>query len=148
MFSYVWPNLFRRSAVTVEINLRLKYPLRLQHQSRCSEWLYVADTYIRLINSYEYQRPMRYLERWSLVQRWSSSSLLISLNLRLAWLLIIHFYIIEGKRPLGRPRRRWVDNIKMDLREIGWDGVDWFDMAQDRDQWTALVNMVLNLRVP
>jgi hypothetical protein len=54
----------------------------------------------------------------------------------------------EGKRPLGRPRRRWVDNIKMNLREIGWDGVDWIDMAQDRDQWRALVNTVLNLRVP
>jgi hypothetical protein len=54
----------------------------------------------------------------------------------------------EGKRPLGRPRRRWVDNIKMDLREIAWDGVDWMDMAQDRGQWRALVNTVLNLRVP
>jgi hypothetical protein len=54
----------------------------------------------------------------------------------------------EGKRPLGRPRRRWVDNIKMDLREIGCDGVNWIDMAQDRDQWRALVNTVLNLRVP
>jgi hypothetical protein len=49
---------------------------------------------------------------------------------------------------LGRPRRRWVDNIEMDLIEIGWDGVDWLDMAQDRDQWRALVNTVLNLRVP
>jgi hypothetical protein len=54
----------------------------------------------------------------------------------------------EGKRPLGRPRHRWVDNIKMDFREIGWDGVDWIDMAQDRDQWRALVNTVLNLQVP
>jgi hypothetical protein len=54
----------------------------------------------------------------------------------------------EGKRPLGRPRRRLVDNIKMDRREIGWDSVDWIDMAQDRDQWRALVNTVLNLRVP
>jgi hypothetical protein len=53
-----------------------------------------------------------------------------------------------GKRRLGRPRQRWVDNIKMDLREIGWDGVDWIDMAQDRDQWRALVSTVLNLRVP
>jgi hypothetical protein len=53
----------------------------------------------------------------------------------------------EGKRPLGRRRRRWMDNIKMDLREIEWDGVDWIDMAQYRDQWRALVNMVLNLRV-
>jgi hypothetical protein len=51
----------------------------------------------------------------------------------------------EGKRPLGR--RRWVDNIKMDLREIGWNGVDWIDLAQDRDQWRALVNTVMNLRV-
>jgi hypothetical protein len=54
----------------------------------------------------------------------------------------------EGKRPLGRPRRRWMDNIKMDLREIGGDGVDWIDMAQERDQWRALVKTVLNLRVP
>jgi hypothetical protein len=54
----------------------------------------------------------------------------------------------EGKRPLRRPRRRCVDNIKMDLREIGWDGMDWIDLAQDRDQWRALVNMVMNLWVP
>jgi hypothetical protein len=45
----------------------------------------------------------------------------------------------EGKRPLGRPRRRWADNIKIDLREIGWNGGDWIDLAQDRDQWRALV---------
>jgi hypothetical protein len=49
----------------------------------------------------------------------------------------------EGKRPLGRPRRRWVDNIKMGLREIGWDGMDCIDLAQDRDQWRALVNTVM-----
>jgi hypothetical protein len=54
----------------------------------------------------------------------------------------------EGKRPLGRPRRRWVDNIKMDLREIEWDDVDWIELAQDRDQWRALVNTVMNLRIP
>jgi hypothetical protein len=54
----------------------------------------------------------------------------------------------EGKRPLGKPRRRWVDNIKIDLREIGWDGMDWIDLAQDRDQWRALVNTAMNLRVP
>jgi hypothetical protein len=53
----------------------------------------------------------------------------------------------EGKRPLGRPRRRWED-IRMDLREIGWGGVDWIDLAEDRDQWRALVNTVMNLRVP
>jgi hypothetical protein len=54
----------------------------------------------------------------------------------------------EGKRPLGRPRRRWDDNIRMDLREIGWGGMDWIDLAQNRDQWRALVNTVMNLRVP
>jgi hypothetical protein len=54
----------------------------------------------------------------------------------------------EGKRPLGRPKRRWVDNIKMDLRERGWDGVDWIELAQDREQCRALVNTVMNLRVP
>jgi hypothetical protein len=54
----------------------------------------------------------------------------------------------EGKRPLGRPRRRWVDNIKMDLGEIGWDGGDWINLAQDRDQRRALVKEVMNLCVP
>jgi hypothetical protein len=55
--------------------------------------------------------------------------------------------MLEGKRPLGRSRRRWVDNIKMDFREIEWDGMDWIDLAQNRDQWRALVNTVMNLRV-
>jgi hypothetical protein len=54
----------------------------------------------------------------------------------------------EGKRPRRRPRRRWVDNVRIYLREIGWDGMDWVDVAQDWDQWRALVNMVMNLRVP
>jgi hypothetical protein len=54
----------------------------------------------------------------------------------------------EGKRPLGRPSSRWMDNIKMDLRVIGWDDMDWIDLAQDRDRWRALVYTVMNLRVP
>jgi hypothetical protein len=54
----------------------------------------------------------------------------------------------EGKRPLGRPRLRWVNNIKINFRETGWDGVDWIDLAQERDQWRSLVNTVMNLRVP
>jgi hypothetical protein len=54
----------------------------------------------------------------------------------------------EGKRPLGKPRHRWEDNIRMDLGEIGCGGMDWIDLAQDRDQWVALVNMVMNLQVP
>ena len=54
----------------------------------------------------------------------------------------------EGKRPLGRLRRRWEDNIKMDLQEVGCGGMDWIDIAQDRDRWRALVNTVMKLRVP
>jgi hypothetical protein len=54
----------------------------------------------------------------------------------------------EGKRPLRRPRRRWVDNIRMDLGEVGWDDVDWIGLVQDRNRWRAVVNSVLNLRVP
>jgi hypothetical protein len=56
----------------------------------------------------------------------------------------------EGKRPLGRPRSRWLDNIKIlvDLKEIEWDGMDWIDLAQDMDRWRALVNTVMNFRVP
>jgi len=54
----------------------------------------------------------------------------------------------EGKRPLGRPRRRWEDNIKMDLQEVGCGGMDWFELAQDRNRWRALVNALMNLQVP
>jgi hypothetical protein len=54
----------------------------------------------------------------------------------------------EGKRPLGRPRCRWVDNIRMDLGEMGWGDVDWIGLAQDRNRWRAVVNSVLNFRVP
>jgi len=54
----------------------------------------------------------------------------------------------EGKRPLRRPRRRWEDNIRMDLREVGRGCVDWMELTQDRDRWRALVRAVMNLRVP
>ena len=54
----------------------------------------------------------------------------------------------EGKRPIGRPRRRWEDNIKMDLQEVGCGGMDWIDLAQDMDRWWALVSAVMNIWVP
>jgi hypothetical protein len=54
----------------------------------------------------------------------------------------------EGKRPLGRPRCRWEDNVRIDLREVGWKGVDWTNLAQDIVQWRTVVNTVINLRVP
>jgi len=53
----------------------------------------------------------------------------------------------EGKRPLGRPRRRWEENIKMDLKKVGCGGMDWIELAQDRDRWRALVSAVMKLRV-
>jgi len=64
-------------------------------------------------------------------------------------LLLLHRVLVgkpEGKRPVERPRRRWKDNIKMDLREVRWGG-DWMELAQDRDRWRALVNTMMNLRV-
>jgi len=54
----------------------------------------------------------------------------------------------EGKRPLGRPRLRWEDNIKADLQKVGREGMDWIDLVQERDRWRAFLNAVLNLRVP
>jgi hypothetical protein len=61
----------------------------------------------------------------------------------------LHFHgTSEWHLPLARSRRRWGDNIEIDLRKIGWDGMDWIDLAQDRGKWRALVNMVMNLRVP
>jgi hypothetical protein len=58
------------------------------------------------------------------------------------------YRLLVGKRPLGRPRRRWVDNITMNLGEVGWGDVDWIGLAKDRNRWRARVNSVLNLRVP
>ena len=54
----------------------------------------------------------------------------------------------EGKRPLGRPRRRWKDNIRLDIQEVEWRGMDWIDLAQDQDRWGAIVKVVINFRFP
>jgi hypothetical protein len=89
--------------------------------------LYSSPSIIRIIKSRE--------------MRWAGHVARIRVKMNAYGTLVIN---TEGKRPLGRPRFRLVDNI----REIGWDGVDWIDMTQDRDQWKALVNTVLNLRVP
>jgi hypothetical protein len=58
------------------------------------------------------------------------------------------YRLMVGKRPLGRPRRRWMDNTRMDVGEVEWGDVDWIDLAKDRNRWRAVVNSVLNLRVP
>ena len=63
----------------------------------------------------------------------------------------VHMVLVgkpEGRRPLGRPRRRWKDNIKMDLQKVECEDMDWIELAQDRDRWRAIVNAVMNLRVP
>jgi hypothetical protein len=82
--------------------------------------------------------PSGFIKRWETIE--------CPNNYRNAYRLLVGKP--EGKRPLGRPRRRWVDNIRMDLVEMGWSDVDWIGVAQDRDRWRALVNSVLNLRVP
>jgi hypothetical protein len=70
------------------------------------------------------------------------------LTYRALYLYIYVVSILDGKRPLGRPRRRWVDNIMMDLGEVGWGDVDWIGLAQDRNRWRALANAVMNLWIP
>jgi hypothetical protein len=93
--------------------------------------LYTSPSIIRMVTS----RRMRWAEH---VARMGE-------NMNACRILVRN---AEGERPLGRQRHRWVDNIKMHLIEIGWNGVHWIDMAQDRGQWRAFVNTVLNLRVP
>jgi hypothetical protein len=77
--------------------------------------------------------------------RWTGHVPRIGKKSNAYWILVRK---LEGNRSLGRPRRRWENNITMDLREIGWGGMDWMYLAEVRDQWRALVNTVMNLRVP
>jgi hypothetical protein len=102
----------------------------------------------------------RKLHNEELHDLYSSPTIIRIIKLRMRWVGHVgrmgekrHTYRLlvgkpEGKRPLGRPRRRRVDNIRMDLGELGWGDVDWIGLAQDRNRWRALVNLVLNLRVP
>jgi hypothetical protein len=93
--------------------------------------LYSSPSIIRIIKS----RKMRWAEHVVLIgEKRNAYRLLVGKP--------------EGKRPLGRPRRQWVDNIRMDLGEVGWGDVDWIVLAQDRNRWRALVNSVLNFQVP
>jgi hypothetical protein len=98
-----------------------------------------TNRFLEYVNNikYEYTGP---LIRWSYNIRGTfvirfSSSLQFQMPILLLWILVGK---PEGKRPLRRPRRRWVDNIKMDVREIEWGGIDWIKLTQDRDQWRAL----------
>jgi transcription termination factor 2 len=93
--------------------------------------LYSSPSIIRIIKS----RRMR----------WAGHTARIGENRNVSRLLVVGKP--EGKRPLGRPRRRLVDNIRMGLGEIGWGSADWINLAQDRDKWRAVVNAVMNLRV-
>jgi hypothetical protein len=102
----------------------------------------------------------RNLHNENLHDLYSSPSIIKIMKSRMRWVGHVarmgvkrHVYRLlvgqpEGKRPLGRPRRRWVDNIRMDLVEVGWGGVDWIGLAQHRDKGRALVNSVLSLWVP
>jgi hypothetical protein len=101
---------------------------KLHNEQLCD--LYSSPSIIRLINS----RRMRWAGH---VARMGEK--------RNAYRLLVGKP--TGKRPLGKPRRRWVDNIRMDLGEVGWSDVNWIGLAQDRNRWRALVNSVLNLRV-
>jgi hypothetical protein len=93
--------------------------------------LYSPPSIIRMIKS----RRMRWAgEEWEWGKKRNSYRILVGKP--------------EGKRPLGRPRCRWVDNIKMDHREIGWGNMNWIDLAKGRDQWRVLMHTVINLRVP
>jgi len=77
--------------------------------------------------------------------RWAGHVALMGDRRSVYWVLVGK---PDGRRPLGRPRRRWEDNIKMGLQEVGYGGMEWIELAQDRDRWRGLVNAVMNLRVP
>jgi hypothetical protein len=76
------------------------------------------------------------------------TSTVLSINVYFTFIKLMTYSRPEDKRPLGTPRHRWEDNIKMDLREIGIDGANWIRLAQDRVQWRSFVNTMMNLRVP
>jgi len=92
-----------------------------------------------------YCSPSFFRVRKSRRMRWVGHVALIGERRGIYWVLVGK---PEGKKPLGRPRRRWEDNIKMDLQEVGCGGMDWIELAQYRDRWRALVNVVMKLRVP
>jgi hypothetical protein len=92
--------------------------------------LYSSPSIMRIIKS----RRMRWAGYVALIEKRNAYRLLVGKP--------------EGRRPLGRPRRRWVDNIRMDLVEVGWGDVHWIGLAQDRDRWGVLMNAVMNLRAP
>jgi hypothetical protein len=121
----------------------------------------IPEFFILLLHSNEVIGEWTKLHNEELHDLYSSSSIIrISKARRMRWAGYVArigekrnaFRLLVGKpkgrRPLGRPRRMWLDNIRMDVVEVGWGDVDWIGLAQDRDRWRALVDLVLNLRVP
>jgi hypothetical protein len=106
-------------------------------------WRKLHNEELHTRNLYSYPSITRMIKSWRL--RWAGHVAGIG-EKGSAYRMLVGK--LEGKRLLGRSRRRWLDYIKMDPREIGWDNMDWTDLPQDRDQWRTLVNTVINLRVP
>jgi hypothetical protein len=108
----------------------------------------------------EVARELRRIRNEELYNLHSSPHIRVIKSRKMRWAALVarigdirnsyHIFVSkpEGKRLVGRPKHRWVDNIRMDIREIVWKVVDWMHLAQDRDQWRVLVNTVMNLRVP
>jgi hypothetical protein len=121
--------------IDIDIKYNIKLPSSVIHHSNCSCLVLLKD-----MNMYDSPNIIRMMK--STRMRWAGHVARIGAT-RNAYRILVGKP--EEKRPLERSRRRWVDNIKMDLGEIRWDGVDWAELAQDRDQWRALVNRVMNL---
>ena len=131
---------------------------KIRHESifmQCSIFLYISENTLRLCTKNAYPNTPPFFVKHTL-------PVFFNFGFNISWRWAGHvarmgeergvYRVLagkpEGRRPLGRPRRRWVDNIRMDLQEVGRGYMDWIGLAQDRDSWRTLVSVVMNLRVP